>query len=274
MVQATVKTSVRELSPNTAEPIGLLLGEACLHLCHNRLLRLATQPVMLTLELVAVVLGVVYAPAVTFGAVVGMAAIFLLLVVLYLCWHGWFIHRNRRFKTLCLHCTSRMWQLCCARCRAPVPALALWLWGAFLTHCPHCGMRLSDRKRTLLAWCSTCLKSRDRPGQFYSKPTYVIVWMTIALPVEVKGGWQRLSQKGAQEMVLYNTSRAQSTCLMYISANYRGNELPIKEHLKGQLRLLLISNDVPEEHAHLIIGHRGPRTICERVDPLGRSDEF
>src|SRR2546423_286753 len=267
MTQKHPQSASRKLAPNVAEPTGLLLGEALLHLSHNRLLRCAARRWVLGVEIVTVAIASYYALTWVLSLALGAVTAYLLLAVAYLYWYGWFINRNRSNKPLCPQCTSRMWQLCCARCREPVPALALWLRGAVLAHCPHCGLRLSCRKKTLLAWCSTCSSSYPRPDWFYNKPTHVIVWIATSLPVEVQGGWKGLPQEDKNEMALYHEGDKHSASIMYIRDDYESPEAPVKEHLINRTRLLLICRDVPDVHAERVKGFFSKsRTLCEKVD--------
>lgn len=268
MAQAELKTSGRELAPNAAEPTGLLLGEAFMHLAQNRIVQLASSWWMIVFEIAAVVGAFLYDPYLTFGLTVGVIAVYLSVVIMYLCWYGSFINRNRSYKPLCPNCTSRMWQLCCKRCREPVPALALWLWGIFLAHCPHCGFSLSCHKETLLAWCSTCAGGYPRPDHLYYKPTHVIVWIATTLPDVVGGGWERLPNREKHEMALYHKGDGHSSSFMYIRDDYQSREMPVREHLINHTRLLLISSDVPPAHAEHIKGYfdKSSRTICETVE--------
>ncbi len=270
MAQAQHKIKAKA-APITIAPTGLLLGEACHHLSHNRFIRFATNLWMIAVEFIAAGLLVVLAPALAMDALIGCAFLFLALVTAYLVWYGRFIRRIRIHKPLCPHCTSRIWQLCCGRCREPVPALALWLWGMFLTHCPHCDFRLSCRKQTLLAWCSTCSSSLPRPDLLFNKPTHVIVWVATSLPSKIKGGWKPL-REGEHSMALYQHGEKNAALLMYIRDDYKTMENPVEEHLMNQTRLLLVSRDVPEAHVERIRGRFDTRienrTLFEKVSPI------
>ncbi|MEW6212701.1 MAG: hypothetical protein AB1631_30530 [Acidobacteriota bacterium] len=270
MAQAQRNTQVKA-NPITTDPTGLLFGEACLHLSHNLFIRLVTNWWMMAVEFIAVGLLIFYAPAVALDVLLGCGISFVLLATAYMIWYGRFVRRNSIYKPLCPHCTSRIWQLSCGRCREAVPALALWAWGAFLTHCPHCDFRLSARKRTLLAWCSTCLAAMPRPDILLNKPTHIIVWVATSLPKpnEVKGGWEIL-REDHHTMTLYQDGGKRPALLMFIRDDYKtmGDDA-FEEYIKKQTRLLLISKDVVDEHAGIIEGQFSrDRTLFERVSPI------
>lgn len=264
------KTQVKA-NPITADPTGLLFGEACLHLSQNLFIRFISNPWMMAVGFTAFSLLIFYAPAAALDALVGCVISFLVLATAYLIWYGRFVRRNGIYKPLCPHCTSRLWQMCCRRCREPVPALALWFWGAFLSHCPHCDFRLSTRKRTLLAWCSTCQAMMPRPDLLLNKPTHIIVWIATSLPKEVKGGWEIL-REGEHMMTLYQDGGKRAALLMFIRDDYKTMGDPFEEYVKKQTRLLLISKDILDEHAERIKGRfDSRRTLVEKVSPIRRA---
>lgn len=268
MARGSVTVGNRTIPVNVSEPIGLLLGEACQHFAESRLLRIARKPWVRALIIACAPIAIFVAPAVTVRLALGLVGLWFTLVALYLCWHARFIHLNRIFQTLCPRCTSRMWQLCCARCGEPVPPLALWLKGMFLAHCPHCGLRLSSSRGTLLAWCSTCSEVLNEPGDFYGKPTFVIVWINNSLPSQIAGNWKRLAQSDEGKLALYDRKDSHSASLMYVCTDYHLKEVPLDEHLIRRTRLLLISDDIPEIQANRIRGFFGPSTICEGIEPI------
>jgi len=265
MFEKIFTSTGRKLDVNKDNPTSLLLAEACGDLVQNRLLKFATRPPMLIVEAVGLIAGLFMAPLVVFKLLIGALASYGLLVGAYLFWYGRFIHRNRIYRPLCPHCTSRMWQFCCKRCHEPVPALAFWLWGAFLTHCPHCGFRLSCRLGTLLASCSTCASDFERPDLLYGKPTHVVVWIAETLPAQIGGGWIPIKPHGAQEMALYHHGDEHSASFLFISTDDHSKPTPVDEHLIGQTRLLLISNKLPETTANRIKAFFTHRTLREEI---------
>jgi hypothetical protein len=255
----------RVLVPITEDPNALLLGEALQHLRYNRLLRWDLQKWALPFEIVGLVfIGWVsrgWLVALLTGVIVG----YVLLALAYLSWHAWFVSRNRSNKPLCPYCTSRMWQLCCARCSEPVPPLALWLKGSFLSHCLYCRLRLSAADYSLLAWCSTCSRTQPRPDRLYNTPTHVIVWIRTSLPVTPAGEWKRIPSKDKHQAAFYHEADKHSASLMYVRDDYESEDAPVKGHLINQTRLLMVSSDVPVPNRDQVRGHFGPNTICETV---------
>src|SRR5687767_4870672 len=115
----------------------MLLGDAFAHVTFGRVFGVIRRPWSGVFSLAAVVVGLVYARAMTAAIVIGFFGALTLVAAAYMLWYSGFVQRNRSLGVLCPQCTSRMWQFCCARCREPVPALALFLRGAFLAACPH-----------------------------------------------------------------------------------------------------------------------------------------
>lgn len=245
----TTTFTPRPIPPNIADPAPLLLGEAFSHLRQGPLLSAAlTQPVPLIVLGLAAAAGLwLYTPVVIRWAA-GAALALLALVLCYLCWHGRFVRLNKEYGTLCPRCTSRLWQLCCGRCREPVPPLALMWRGALLPACPHCGLRLSSRAETLLAWCSTCVHTEPRPDLLYRKPMYVIVWVVDRLPElnKVRDGWQMAAQPTPAQAILYHRGDPHSACLLLI-ANYRQEAaLRFEPHIIARNHMLLAAETIPQ----------------------------
>ncbi len=258
----------RELAPITEDPAGLLLGEAFQHLRCNRLLRWGLRRWLIPTYAAALIAPAWFNPSLLLAVLAGAIASYFLLALAYVCWYGWFVNRNRNYKPLCPRCTSRMWQLCCDRCREPVPPLALWLRGMFLSHCPYCGLHLSCRDETLLAWCSTCSRTQPRPDQLYFKPTHVVVWIRTSLPHTPAGEWERISKNYKHGAAFYHVGDKHSASIMYIRDDYKSPDAPVAAHLKNQTRLLLVSSNIPDIHRDFIRGHFGPGTICETVSDV------
>ncbi len=258
----------RHVSPNAADPSPPLLGKAALQLLTALLRRGVRVPVAVLAATVALALGLVTGLGELPFLFVGLVASWGLTTVVYLLWYSRFCNLNRKRTTLCPSCTSRLWRLCCARCGEPVPQLALWLRGLFLPRCPHCAMRLSTARHTLLAWCSTCRGGFTEPDRLYAKPTRVIVWITNSLPTCVGKDWSVAAPPGSNRVILHHRDDDSFACLLSFCASYQQDPLPTEEHLIPLTRLLLVSRDVEEVWSGRIQGFFGPKTLTESIAPL------
>ena len=245
----------RAIPPNSADPAALLLGEALYHIRQIELIRLATRRVSLIVLGILLLLGLWFYLSTVLALLTGLLLALLVLTVSYLVWYGRFAGLNNEYGILCRHCTSRMWQLCCGRCREPVPPLTLMFRGLFLSTCPHCNYRLSCTAGTLLAWCSTCSHTEKRPDQLYRKPMYLMVWMVKALPdpKSVPAAWQVTLTQEAWRIILFNNSNSHSTCLLMLVDCKEGEAFD--PHIIERNRRLIGSTEIPQPHVERFRNH-------------------
>lgn len=240
-------SDVAKIPPNHEDPELFFLGDAIAHLARGRLYGVVRHP-PLAISLGLACCGAVYWRAGTALAMLGGCAVSLLAVSLaYSLHYAGFVHANRERGTLCPRCTSRMWQFCCARCREPVPPLAFFWGGAFLSSCPHCGFWLSAGTGTLLAWCSTCFHAVEHPRHFYARPTHVVVMAVGRLPGEdeIHDPWQRLASPAPTRLTLYHPPDEHSATLMLV-VDYLKDSLRFEPLVIARARLLLVSDDAPD----------------------------
>lgn len=266
MAEQAKTPSGKRISVNTGNPIGLLLGEALRDLSRNRMIRLATTWQGIVSAALSGAALAWYAPLTALGLILGAALGYLLALAAYLCWYARFVSANSSMSPLCPACTSRMWQFSCARCREPVPALAFFARGLLLAHCPHCGFRVSSRRGTLLAWCSTCSAAFENPHTVYGRPTYVTVWVSERLPKRPGGEWKPVSNCPSLKSLYYHDGDSHSAGFLHLVRNYRADESFVPEHLIDRTRLLLLGDDVCAEYAEKAKGSLDQRTIAERVE--------
>jgi hypothetical protein len=254
--------SGREIPVNPSGPTGLLLGEACVHISHNALIRQARRPTgLFALGAAFLLLGVAN-PLGLLELVLGAGAAYTLLASLYLCWYGRFVHLNNQRRPLCPCCTSRWWQFCCTRCCEPVPPLAFMMRGLLLAHCPHCGLSLSCRRGSLKAWCSTCGLMLPRPDLLYGRPTLVAV-LVLKEPRQAPAGEWRPVQMLGNRPVFYHPGDAHSASILCLCTPDDGHETPAPEHLMAQVRMVLMEPGIHEVYASRLKGFFGPDTIWE-----------
>ena len=245
----------RPISPNNADPAPLLLGEALDHISQIELVRLATRRISLIAGGILLLPGLWFYLSTVLALLTGILLALLVLTVSYLVWYGRFAGLNNEHGILCRQCTSRMWQLCCERCREPVPPLTLMLKGLFLSTCPHCNNQLSCTAGTLLAWCSTCSHTEKRPDQLYRKPMYLMVWMVKGLPDAkiVPTNWQVNENQETSRMILYDSTNSHSTCFLML-VDYQEGEV-FDPHIIEHNRRLIGSTDIPQVHVDRFRNH-------------------
>lgn len=261
---ATPAPAPRTISANESDPTPLLLGETFYHLRQGRMLRFALQPFPITIGAVLLAVGLWFYPAMTIAAMGGAVLSISTVAVFYLIWYGRFAYLNSRRLVLCSQCGSRMWQFCCKRCREPVPPLAFMLRGAFLSECPHCGLRLS-RQETLRAWCSTCSHNEPHPELLYGKPTHVMVWAVDKMPsiTKDKGGWKPITGPRDTRLILYHSRDSHSASLMFV-VHYRDDDMRFDPHIIKRCRMLFVSEDVPTSHVERFTA-MFPSATLERI---------
>jgi hypothetical protein len=262
---ATPAPAPRKIAPNISDPTPLLLGEIFYHLLQGRLLRFASRPFSAAVAAGFLTGGLWLYPSITMAALSGAVLSVTTVWVFYLLWYGRFAFLNSQRLVLCPQCRSRMWQFCCKRCREPVPPLAFMLRGAFLSECPHCGLRLSCQTETLKAWCSTCSHTEPHPELLYGKPTHVMVWAVDKMPTitQAKGGWQLIAKPNDTRMILYHRRDPHSASLMFV-VHYVEDDLPFDPHIIKRCRMLLISEGVPTSHVDRFTA-KFPSALLERI---------
>jgi hypothetical protein len=249
-MEAATSFANRPIPPNAEDSTPLLLWEALAHIIQTHPIKHLTRPVFLVAAFILLGAGLLLFPPTTLGLLSGMVLAALAILAAYLIWYGRFVKLNNECGVLCVRCTSRMWQLCCARCREPVPPLTLMpLWGG-LTTCPHCGLRLSCSAGTLLAWCSTCHGTQPRPDRFYRKRMVVMVWVVHVLPEpdKVRDGWEVTAYPSPSRMLLFRGDDPHSNCLLLLVDYKQEKMLNFDRHIEKQNWRLLVSDGIPEMH--------------------------
>jgi hypothetical protein len=259
-------TERRKIPINVGEPAPLLLWEALGHLGQG-LPRMLRHPVGLASCVVALAGIAGAAPATAVHLLAGAVMAIVACCLGYLFWYSRFASLNAARGTLCPCCFSRMWQVCCARCREPVPPLALMLDGALMSRCPHCDFRLSDRRGTLLAWCSTCSHTRPSPRRLFAKPTELTVWIDVALPSVRLHGYE-VVDRDEHRLVLYDDKAPSGPALLIIRAGHSARIAPVASHLLSRTTVLLLSSAIQDAHRSQLHGHFNPRPLVKVVQPI------
>lgn len=238
----------RAISPSAAAPTQLLLGEAFSHVGQIPLVKALWHPTPLIIIGIVCGVGLWGLPSLTLALMSGGTLAILALVIFYLFWYARFLDRNHAYGILCPRCTSRMWQLCCVRCRETLPPLAFMGRGIFLSSCPHCSLPLSPMDETMRVWCSTCAYDELSPNHLYRKPMIHIVWV-VEGSVKLRDGntdWQETAHPAPSRTILFRSNDPHSSCLLLL-VDYRSEQvLDFDSHLISSNQLLLATKAIPQ----------------------------
>ncbi len=230
----------RTIPINLLTPPPVSLGEASSHFRGSRSLVSVGVAAVTSVAASGIAGGWPAAVSAAVGSVAALAAV----PLVYASWLALFSARCTANGTCCPSCLSRMWQLCCARCGEPMPPLALMFGGVFLPGCPHCGLGLSSREETLMAWCSTCNFRLPRPREFYRRPTHLAVLATVP-PLRVPGGLGEVAG-AAHGLVGFDCSDPRAVFVLLVTD---GTAMPVFDnHVIARTSLLLLSSRLDEQH--------------------------
>ncbi len=184
---------------------------------------------------------------------IGVASSLPIIQLAYYCWNIWFQSKN---KTLCPKCASSMNNLACGHCGKELPPAALWLGGAFFTHCPHCEKLLSPR-RHVLARCPNNDDS-ENADRLYSKPTEIIVMVGISPPnSETLDASYKIITQSPYVQIFYETKDdPYSSSILYFTkaSDWGSDAFPLKVQILSNTWLVLISKKVDERIIDIVKG--------------------
>jgi hypothetical protein len=205
-----MKTNVQGLKPLPA-PREFLLQDAVRCVTPAALRK---PRILAALAVVAVVAACCKATAA--WCAIGVLIAFAAAATVCLLWQGSLLCVVRKNGVMCPRCRSHLFQLVCARCKAPAAPLALLWDGRFYRRCPHCDGHLSSTGGTLLAWCPQCDLCFEQPYRWLLKPMRRIFWVVENLPGRLDGDW-RLAEEADTHCVYYRPPDAYESVLLVVA---------------------------------------------------------